>query len=94
MKICAVYIPQGFVIGEQIEEAIQESITIKNPTLVVVRPNGAALAPLLHMVDEDTITIKISDLAFGTVFTPKTELANEYRKLFGSGIIVSNVLPL
>jgi hypothetical protein len=93
MKTCALFIPQGFVIA-QLSEETSDSITIKDPALVVNRPNGMALAPVLHMVEEDTITLKKSDIMFGKILTPKVELANEYNKIFGSGLIVSNVLPL
>lgn len=95
MSIKAFFIPQGFVIAD-VEDVIGrgDCFIAKNPALVVTRPNGVLLAPILQMVEETSIRINISDVSFNQLFTPHIELANEYSKIFGSGIIVSNVLPL
>lgn len=92
MSIRAFFIPQGFVIGEVVDENAT-SFVIKNPALVITRPNGLVLAPILQLVEENQITISLESVAFKTAFTPQVELANEYRKVFGSGIVVSNTLP-
>lgn len=92
MTVKSFFIPQGFVIAE-VEETVSGFIA-NNPALVITRPNGVVLAPILQLVEENSVHIDKKDVSFGQLFTPHIDLANEYRKVFGSGIVVSNVLPL
>lgn len=91
--IAAFFLQQGFVIGD-IVGLDDSSFIVKNPALVITRSNGLVLAPFLQLVEEDTVKIQFKDITFGQLFTPHVELSNEYNKIFGSGIIVSNTLPL
>lgn len=91
--VAAFFLQQGFVIGD-IVKLNDSSFIVKNPALVITRANGLVLAPFLQLVEEDTVEIQFKDVTFSKLFTPHVELANEYNKVFGSGIIVSNTLPL
>lgn len=90
--IKAFYVPQGLVIGDFISSNDVE-ITVKNPAMVISRQTDVLLMPLLHLVEENEVTIEIKDIAFGSLFTPKRELENHYQQIFGSGIIVSSRVP-
>lgn len=99
MKIKAFFLPQGLVVGEVISESYfdepeQKEFTVKNPALVIARQNTAVLVPLLHLVDEDEIVVKLKDVAFKSVFTPQTEVINHYNQIYGSGLVLANTLPL
>lgn len=93
MKIKAFFLPQGMIIGD-VEFVSDKKITVRNPALVITRQNDVVLAPFLQLVDEKEVSIETEDLAFKQVFTPKIELINHYNQVFGSGIVVANVLPL
>lgn len=86
------YIPQGLVIGEIISTD-DEEIIVKNPAMVISRQTDVLLVPLLHLVEENEVTIEMKDIAFGSIFTPKRELENHYQQIFGTGIIVSSRIP-
>lgn len=93
MTIKAFFLPQGMIIGE-VTESNKEEIRVKNPALVVTRQTEVILAPFLQLVDEKEIVLDLADVAFKQLFTPKTELANHYNQLYGSGLVVTNALPL
>ena len=95
MKDVVFFIAQGLCIGELIEEfETENNFKIKNPALVITRANEFMLAPFLQLVEEDTITVDKKDIAFKSYFTPKRELWNNYSRIFGSGIISADALPL
>lgn len=100
MTVKSFFLPQGMVIGEVTEspsfdfDPNKTKITVKNPALVITRQNEVILAPFLQLVDENEIDLDLEDVAFKQLFTPKTELANHYNQLYGSGLVVTNVLPL
>lgn len=99
MTVKSFFLPQGMVIGEVTEsrsvfDPNKTKITVKNPALVITRQNEVVLAPFLQLVDENEIDLDLEDVAFKQIFTPKTELANHYNQLYGSGLVVTNVLPL
>lgn len=79
--IKAVFLPQGLVIGELIDQ--NDSVVIlKNPCLVVTQQQGVTLAPFLRLVQEDRIRIPKADVGFNDVFSPLSELADHYNKIF------------
>lgn len=90
--IKAFYVPQGLVIGEIISTD-NGKITVKNPAMVVSRQTDVLLMPLLHLVEENEVMIEMKDIAFGSLFTPKRELENHYQQIYGTGIIVSSMIP-
>jgi hypothetical protein len=99
MTVKAFFLPQGMIIGEVTEsysayEPEKKEIKVKNPALVITRQTEVILAPFLQLVDEKEITLDLENVAFKQLFTPKNELANHYNQLYGSGLVVTNVLPL
>lgn len=90
--IKAFYVPQGLVIGE-VASIENGKVAVKNPAMVISRQTDVLLMPLLHLVEENEMTIEMKDIAFGSLFTPKRELENHYQQIFGSGIIVSSMVP-
>jgi hypothetical protein len=93
MNIVAFFLPQGMVIGECIQSSA-DTMEVRNPALVITRQNDVMLAPFLQLVEETSITIKFEDLAFKQVFTPIQTLTNHYNQIYGSGLVVTNVLPM
>lgn len=91
MAVKAFFIPQGLVIGEVTE--IGDTVVTKNPALIITRQNDVMLAPLLHLVEENTIDLKLDDIAFKQVFTPKRDLVNHYNQMFGSGLVLTTAMP-
>lgn len=85
------YLPQGLVIGDVTENDKNEAI-VKNPALIIARANDVLLAPLLNLVEEKEIKIKLSEIPFNSLFTPKRELLNHYNQIYGSGIVLSSSL--
>ena len=92
MSIRAFYIPQGLVIGDVVD-VIDVKLIIKNPALIIARQTEVILAPLLHLVEETEIKLKLSDMAFETTFTPKRELINHYNQIYGSGLVLTTSMP-
>lgn len=99
MTVKAFFLPQGMIVGD-VSSAQSESepyknfVKVKNPALVITRQTEVILAPFLQLVDEKEITLDLDDVAFKQLFTPKTELANHYNQLYGSGLVVTNSLIL
>lgn len=91
MAVKAFFIPQGLVIGEITEQ--DDTVVTKNPALIITRQNEVVLAPLLHLVEETTISLKLVDIAFKQVFTPKRDLVNHYNQMFGSGLVLTTTMP-
>lgn len=92
MTVKALFIPQGLIIGEVVENGTV-SVTVKNPALIVTRQNEVILTPLLHLVEENTVELKLSEIAFNRTFTPKRDLVNYYNQLYGSGLVLTTSLP-
>ncbi len=94
MAIRCFYLPQGLIIGDVTNSVTEENrIVVKNPALIVARQTEVILAPLLHLVEETEIKLKLSDLAFETTFTPKRELINHYNQIYGSGLVLTTSMP-
>lgn len=86
MAIKAVFMQIGLIMGD-FQENMDGSYKVTKPVLVVTQRDNAALVPFLGMMEEQSITIKLSECLFGQVFTPAVEIRNHYNQLFGSGIV-------
>jgi hypothetical protein len=95
MAIKAAFMQMGLIMGD-FEEDMEGNYKVTKPVLVVTQRDNAALVPFLGMMEEQSITIKLSECLFGQIFTPSVEIRNHYSQLFGSGIVQvqSNSLPL
>lgn len=91
MAIKSFFIPQGLIIADVEESA--DSIVARSPALIVTRQNEVILVPLLALVEENIIKLKMDDIAFKCVFTPKRDLINHYNQLFGSGLVLTTSMP-
>ena len=86
MTIKAVFMQMGLIMGD-FEEDMEGNFKVTKPVLVVTQRDNAALVPFLGMMEEQTITIKLSECLFGQAFTPALDVRNHYSQLFGSGIV-------
>jgi hypothetical protein len=102
-KIVGVFLPQGFIIGELVGDVTETKsdfepekavIKVKNPALVITRQTEVVLAPFLQLVEEQEVRVDVADIAFKQIFTPKKELVNHYNQIYGSGLVITDVLPL
>jgi len=91
MAVKSFFIPQGLVIAEVTENS--DTVIAKNPALIITRQNEVILAPLLHLVEENTVSLKLDEIVFKCVFTPKRELVNHYNQMFGSGLVLTTSMP-
>jgi hypothetical protein len=48
---------------------------------------------MTQFVDEEEVVIPHDKLLFDGVLTPKTQMQNEYRRMFGSGIEIATAIP-
>ena len=71
-----------------------ETYSVSKPALIASRNQEMAFIPLLGLVTEEIITVKKSEIGFGGLLTPKTEILNSYNRIFGSGIEIANALIL
>jgi hypothetical protein len=63
--------------------------TLKNPAILIPAPNGQlALMPWMMYADLEQNSISLSDEYVMFVVNPKKELANEYNKSIGTGLVV------
>jgi hypothetical protein len=86
MAIKAVFMQMGLVVGD-FEEDMDGNFKVNKPVLVVTQRDNASFVPFLGMMEEQSVTIKLSDCFFGQPFTPIVELRNHYNQMFGSGIV-------
>ena len=64
-----------------------DAYRFKNPVVASPRGDQMAIVPFLGLMEENTCTIKLSEMLYGGIFTPKVDLKNHYNQMFGSGII-------
>lgn len=95
MAIKAVFMQMGLIMGDFAED-MAGNYKVTKPVLVVTQRDNAALVPFLGIMEEQAITIKLSECLFGQAFTPAIDVRNHYSQLFGSGIVQvqSSALPL
>lgn len=68
---------------------------IDKPAVIVIQRTekgepSVGLAPYMPYVDDE---IKLMTTAISCEATPDVKLANEYSRLFGSGIQIANIMP-
>jgi hypothetical protein len=79
------------VIGQKVDNNNSEATEIKQPFVIVPmqsKPGGPvslALTPYMPYAEEDTISIKKSNIV--TEVNPKTDIGNSYNQHLGTGII-------
>lgn len=86
------------LIGELTLDPENNKVILSKPAQLIFAPRseedaaagkmGMALTPFLHYVNEWERGIPLSILDVLTVVTPSTEIANHYRTLYGSNIIL------
>jgi len=78
--------------GEEIlaEYSVQDGIcSLKNPAVLLPAGNGSlALMPWMMYADLENNTISFSEEYVMFAVSPQTELANEYNKSIGTGLVV------
>lgn len=95
MTVKAAYFVHGIIMGDTTEN-LDGTVTMENPIMVIPQPQNMAFMPFLSIMEEKTITFKLSDAMYGGLFTPVIEMRNQYNKLFGTGIVEAgaNILQL
>jgi len=85
--------------GEDILASVKKEnadcYVIDKPAVIVIQKNqegqtSVGLAPYMPYV-EDSITLRLTAVSCEAI--PDVNLANEYSRLFGSGIQIANVMP-
>ena len=75
----------------------EKEISIKEPVQVVVQATQqgpmVGFAPFLEYAEEFNTGIKVSMNDVLCLTTPSRELANQYNKMFGSGIQIASSIP-
>ncbi len=66
-------------------------ITLKHPVNLVFTPEGLAMVPLMPFAKHKDNKIIITEKDIVMVTDAETDLENEYREKFGSGISVTNM---
>jgi len=65
------------------------TVTLKNPAILIPAPNGQlALLPWMMYAELENNTVTLSDEYVMLVVKPRKELANEYNKSIGTGLLV------
>ena len=86
MNIKAVRLVSG---EELIGDWNDEKYIITNPVVMIpVAKDQLGFSPWVPYVDEEEIHLKEQHII--TVLTPDKKLQNEYNRVYGSGLIVSN----
>ena len=74
-----------------------DEVVLKEPVQVIMQPTKEgpmmAFAPFLEYCEEFNTGIKITMDNVLCITTPSRELANQYNKVFGSGIQIASVIP-
>lgn len=85
MNIKIAYTDTGPIMGD-FEEQLSGDWLVENPVILQVGPQQIGIVPLLGFVKARSITLKNSDIKYGSVFDPQDDLRNHYSSQFGSGI--------
>lgn len=79
------------LIANVTEDADKSVITLENPCMIYVRPNGASASVGITkwMPYAKAKNIELDKRWIVVLTEPDDDLANEYNKAFGSGIVVA-----
>jgi hypothetical protein len=84
-------------VNDDFKNRLFDTITVKKPVQVIVQPTKEgpmmAFAPFLDYAEEFTTGIELYKSDILCVTTPNRELANQYSKMFGSGIEIASAIP-
>ena len=83
------------IIGSE-EKQDRESITLKNPAVILMRQTEdgrftVALAPYMAYAEFGTVIIYRTAIAADC--EPDVKMVNEYSRIYGSGIEIANTMP-
>lgn len=93
-EVVMLFTLQGQVIGEVIPQLTHRGgVTLKNPALVMNQGTSVSFFPMTQFIEEDEVLIPDDKMLFDGTFTPKPQMMNEYRRMFGSGIEIATTLP-
>lgn len=93
-EICIFFTAQGQLIGEVVEDFIDDGIhRLKNPAILINQGTSAQFIPLASFVEAEVFELHADQLLFRNKFTPIIPVVNKYREIFGSGIQIANVMP-
>ncbi len=93
-EVVMLFTLQGQIIGELVPELISRGgVKIKNPALVMNQGTSVSFFPMMQFVDENEVLIPEDKMLFDGTFTPKQQMQNEYRRMFGAGIEIATALP-
>ncbi len=97
MKISGIKIIKLITGEEMIGDMSQsgDNVTVSNPATVHLVPNqagtmGIAMVPFAPYAEDDDFLFSLSHIM--TVYTPGTDLRNQYSQRFGSGIVVAKTV--
>lgn len=93
MSVKMAYVSMGLLIGDFLNE-YKDEWEVKQPALIIAREKDMMFAPLLQLVEEESILLKRSEVVFEQLFTPKIEMINAYNKVLGSGIQIADANTL
>lgn len=88
MAIKVLYTAMGMIIGdvtenETLKSNTPQTLNVENPCVIQFTQKGVMLAPLLDFVEENSLTINLSELTFQDVFEPIVAVRNEYTTMYG-----------
>ena len=89
-EVVMLFTLQGQIIGELVPQlTIRGGVTLKNPALVMNQGTSVSFFPMTQFVDENEVLIPDDKMLFAGTFTPKQQMQNEYRRMFGAGIEIT-----
>ena len=93
-EVVMLFTLQGQIIGELVPQLTNRGgVTLKNPALVMNQGTSVSFFPMTQFVDENEVLISDDKMLFAGTFTPKQQMQNEYRRMFGAGIEIATTLP-
>lgn len=89
MNIRLVVLTTGEQLLTTVTEQTDTTVTITKPTIIIPTGKGElGLMPWLPYTNVETTGVTLKSTHVVCVVEPRTELANHYSSMFGSGIVV------
>lgn len=89
MNIRLVVLTTGEQLLTTVTEQTETTVTITKPTIIIPTGKGElGLMPWLPYTNVETNGVTLKSTHVVCVVEPRTELANHYSSMFGSGIVV------
>lgn len=92
-NVKVIMMTSGLEIVTEVVNESRDSITMKTPSIIMQQPDASGtkvsvgLAPFAPYT-EKTSAIELSRAAIACTMEPTEALANEYNRIYGSGIVV------